>query len=232
MLRVFFDTTIIRNSQHKRTVWKPHVQSVLWGGREHSVTISALVETRPIEKLRGQRRTYCDARRIRFIETLAKARLIRAFWHFETKWEFSSRRPMNQSMPPLTRYLSAVVAPVRYERLLSPAWLNPGDPQLEFLREIADERYAQWKRASNVLPGTKAEKNQLLDAFYLWTAEHNRCDYFLTMDYKLIATIARSGLESRLRLIAPTEFLWEVLARLPFAIFERMGQMLRAGGTR
>ena len=57
------------------------------------------------------------------------------------------------------------------------------------------------------MEGAKRERNQLMDAWNLWTAEHNGCDYLLTTDYRLIRSINSRKVDTALKIVTPTEFL-------------------------
>jgi len=227
MLRVFLDTTVVRNSQQKRVVWDEEPQLINWGGREFEVPVFTPHELTPNEKFKnqGNLKAYRDAKRIQYIEKIARLKLIKLLWHFELHWEFISRRKMSKGTPSICQYIEAANSPLLYGRTVASAFSNE-DHQFEFLKKLTHPRYDEWKAAANVISGSKREKNQLLDAFHLWTAEHNWCDYFVTMDYKLIETVAQSSIKSSLVLVCPTEFILGVIPVLPAAVCERMGKWL------
>ena len=54
-----------------------------------------------------------------------------------------------------------------------------------------------------------------MDAWNLWTAEHNHFEYFLTMDYKLIKSIASRNIKHELRICAPNQLVNELKILLP-----------------
>jgi predicted nucleic acid-binding protein len=49
--------------------------------------------------------------------------------------------------------------------------------------------------------------NQLLDAFHLWSAEAAGCDYFLTLDFKLIKMMNQAPSSTPVRIVRPSELL-------------------------
>jgi hypothetical protein len=55
--------------------------------------------------------------------------------------------------------------------------------------------------------GNDVNRNQLLDAFHLWCAEHRDCDYFLSLDFKLAQMTANSRQKLRCRVVLPSELL-------------------------
>jgi hypothetical protein len=228
MLRAFLDTNVVRNSQHTRTVWYEETQSITWGDREFEVPLLTSRETKPIEKFRGQdgnRIAYRDAKNIRYIEILAKLRLIKLFWDFELHWEFISGRKMNKGTPSIVKYLEKGHSPIFYGRTVVSAFSSE-DHQFEFLKSLKHPRYDEWKKAANVVADTRKEKNQLLDAFSLWTAEHNWCDYFVTMDYDLIDSVAKSSIQTDLRLLRPTQLILGALPTIPVAVCEKAATWL------
>ena len=67
-------------------------------------------------------------------------------------------------------------------------WLNPGptDNQFHnFLRRLKNPRFLELAKYAGALQGTQDNYNQLADAYFLWCAEENRADYFLTLDFRL-----------------------------------------------
>ena len=69
--------------------------------------------------------------------------------------------------------------------------------------------FSPFKNWLGLDPKSKKVGNQLLDAFFLWTAEHSRCDYFLTMDFRLVNMTQVKN--QRIRVVRPSE-LEEILA--------------------
>ena len=73
-----------------------------------------------------------------------------------------------------------------------PGWLNPGptDKQFHnFLHRLKHPRFLELAKFSGALQGKEANYNQLADAYFLWCAEANEADYFLTLDAKLERSI-------------------------------------------
>jgi hypothetical protein len=228
MLRVFLDTNIVRNSQHAHTEWYEETQSVLWGDREFKVPMLTSRETKPIEKFRRHdknRIAYRDAKNIRYIEKLAKIRLIKLFWDFELQWEFISGRKMSKGTPSIVKYIENGHSPITYGRTITSAFSSE-DHQFEFLKNLKHPRYDEWKKAANVVTNSHKERNQLLDAFCLWKAEHNKCDYFATMDYNLIDSVNASSIKSSLRLLRPTQLVMGALPTIPAVVCEKAGTWL------
>ncbi|MEW5056533.1 MAG: hypothetical protein AB1Y25_02825 [Cycloclasticus sp.] len=69
-----------------------------------------------------------------------------------------------------------------------PSHLNPGPTDNHFhnfLHQLKNPRFLELAKYAGALQGTKANYNQLADAYFLWCAEINHVDYFLTLDLKL-----------------------------------------------
>jgi hypothetical protein len=94
------------------------------------------------------------------------------------------------------------------------------DQQLLFLKNLKHPGFEKWKKLVEAKAETKNERNQLMDAWHLWSADYDHCDYFLTMDYKLIRSVASRTNDSPLRLTAPKQFLDEFEILRPAAVAE------------
>jgi predicted nucleic acid-binding protein len=56
----------------------------------------------------------------------------------------------------------------------------------------------------------KLNRNQLLDAFHIWCAEFNKCDYFLTLDFKLLNVVRKQKRHSLVEIIKPSELVTKI----------------------
>jgi hypothetical protein len=64
--------------------------------------------------------------------------------------------------------------------------------QYEFLRELHHPRFLELRKMCGAEQGANVNRNQLLDAFHLWSAEHHDCEYLLSLDFKLARVISNS----------------------------------------
>jgi hypothetical protein len=55
-------------------------------------------------------------------------------------------------------------------------------------------------------PG-RLNRNQLLDAFHLWCAEYNHCDYFLTLDFNLSKIANKQKRRFPTEIVKPSELI-------------------------
>tara|TARA_R110002072_G_scaffold302655_1_gene487099 strand:+ start:191 stop:829 length:639 start_codon:yes stop_codon:yes gene_type:complete len=68
------------------------------------------------------------------------------------------------------------------------SWLNPGPTENHFhnfLHRLKNPRFLELAKYAGALQGPKNNYNQLADAYFLWCAEINDANYFLTLDLKL-----------------------------------------------
>ncbi|WP_020680832.1 hypothetical protein [Marinobacterium rhizophilum] len=90
-------------------------------------------------------------------------------------------------------------------------WMN-SDPTENlfhnFLDGLKNKRFIQIAKQVGAFQGTYKKYNQLADAYFLWCAELNKVDYFLTLDFNLQKYIHKaSRLEYIPQVITPTELL-------------------------
>ena len=77
----------------------------------------------------------------------------------------------------------------------APSWLNPGPTDNHFhnfLHRLKNPRFLDLAKYAGALQGSKDNYNQLADAYFLWCAEVNYADYFLTLDSKLERSIGQA----------------------------------------
>lgn len=73
-----------------------------------------------------------------------------------------------------------------------PGWFNFGPTENQFhnfLHRLENPRFLELAKYAGALQGKKDNYNQLADAYFLWCAEENNVDYFLTLDFKLKRSI-------------------------------------------
>ncbi len=144
------------------------------------------------------------------ISELAKSGGVQIFLNRETMFE-STGLPAMES--PSGKFFGAPIndaaAPIRYARtLMSPA-ISSNELTLNFLKGIKDTRFLELQKVTGAYQGKdKFNLNQLLDAFYIWCAEHNHCDYMLTLDFKLIKMARNNPKHSmKVKVVKPSELL-------------------------
>jgi len=211
MLRVFVDTSIVRFSETERQHWIVENQSVQWGPTTVASPVHQPVSEFPLEKLNHEQsqKAYRDALLIPKIDDLAKDGLISLCWHKETQWEYLRKRTVGSAKPSIIDRIGNANCQIYYGRLITSPFKNE-DEQLSFLQRLNHSEFEKWKKiVGGAKLGAPGERSQLMDAWNLWSADHNHCDYFLTMDYKLIKSVASRKHSSTLRLVSPSIFLAE-----------------------
>lgn len=83
--------------------------------------------------------------------------------------------------------IETIDAPIQYSRVMVSAGMDADRLQYDFLARQEHPRFKELQKATGAYQGLKPlNRNQLLDAFHFWCAEHNSCDYFLTLDFTLV----------------------------------------------
>lgn len=127
------------------------------------------------------------------IADLAKKGEIELFLHKESMFEGWGLKNMNSATG---RFYNAPMtdakAPIEYGRVLFRPGMKADDWAKQFFLGIQDKRYVALAKIAGAYQGKNGwNLNQLRDAFYVWCAEHNGCDYMLTLDFNLIKAIER-----------------------------------------
>jgi hypothetical protein len=105
--------------------------------------------------------------------------------------------------------ITDVEAPIKYRSALFAPKISADELTKHFLVGVEDKRFQTLAKLTGGYQGpAKYNLNQLLDAFYIWCAEHNCCDYLLTLDFKLIRVIKNTkGHNVQVKLVRPSELL-------------------------
>lgn len=212
MPRVYIDTNVVKFSATQLPRLYPRATTINWGGRTHDVTVHDLVIVNPNQSI-----TNPDLKReadlLTSLADLGKSGVIEFLANIETLLE-SWGLPNMDSGTGL--FYGAPVgeadAPIQYSRIMFGAFRDPGDDQFRFLSSLNHKRFLEWQRAAGAYQGQLGpNQKQLLDAFHLWCAEHNRCEFFLTLDFKLIRVLRSGRHKSSVQAVKPSE----LLQRLP-----------------
>lgn len=102
-------------------------------------------------------------------------------------------------------------SPIQYGRVLFSGKTSSSEHALDFLKAIDDQRFKTLQKITNADPSSKKYLNQLRDAFYIWCAEHNNCDYLLTLDFKLINMVNNNKqYTTQVKVVKPSILLAEI----------------------
>lgn len=208
MRRVFVDTNVLKFSATELPRFRPRPTTINWGGKTQRTTVHDSVIVNPNESITDPALKF-EAGLLAQVADLGKRGLIEFLINIETLFE-SWWLPNMDSLSGkfYGAPLRMVEAPIRYGRLTMAGFRDPRKEQFQFLVSLNHKRFHQWQRATGAYQGKPDQRRrQLLDAFHLWCAEHNECEFFLTLDFKLIRILQTAGHESCVQAVKPSELL-------------------------
>lgn len=96
----------------------------------------------------------------------------------------------------------------------TPKWMKAASEDSElgtFLSRIRHPRFQSLAKYAGALQSRRLNVNQLADAYFLWCAEENEADYFLTLDFRLVRSLSTAkSLSYKPRVVTALELLSEV----------------------
>jgi hypothetical protein len=189
----------------------PRKQTLSWGGQAHEVTVHDFVTVNRNDKISNPV-LKAEAELLPRLAALGKARRIEYVINAETDFEsWGLRNIDSQTGRFYSTPLEAVEAPVQYGRVMIGGRIDPELEQFRFLGSLKQPRFIELQKITGAYQGPgKLNRNQLLDAFHLWCAEHNRCSFFLTLDFKLLRVLRKSKKQLKVRAVKPSELLAQV----------------------
>ncbi|BDQ34903.1 hypothetical protein [Pseudodesulfovibrio portus] len=216
LIKVYIDTCILKFSATSLNRLIPRNQTINWGGINHECIVHDFREINPNDKINNLRQKK-DADSLPEIAKMAKDGLIEIVMQDEIIFEswglpkMDSQSGMFYGAP-----VSMVDAPFVYGRIVVGFGSSAKELQEKFLLNLNQKRFLQLQKATGAYQGKNPKNiNQLLDAFHIWCAEHNQCDHFLTMDYKLIKVI--KSLKNNIptvKVLSPSELLEEIKGQM------------------
>lgn len=221
--QIFLDTGVLKASSDTRLVFVPHEQTVTWGTEEITRSVHRpMYWNQNAKHLRDNPNRFLDTVLLRFIAALAKKGKVRLVIHREVQWELMGvKRAYGSGALFYKAPIELVEGPVETSRIVMDG--SGRDYQYEFLCSINHLRFRQLQRWAGAWqgPGKSLKRNQLLDAFHIWCAEHSGSDFFLTHDDKLIKEMSK-GSEQRtpVRLVTPRDLSNALLQRYPSQVWE------------
>lgn len=207
--KAYVDTNIFKFSATALLRFVPRIQQLDWGGITQEVTVHDLREIDPNESIKNPELKE-EADLLPDLASLGKNGEIQFLMQMEARLESWGIPNMDsQSGNFYGAPIERAEAPIFYERVLIDGRRKTKDTQYEFLSGIKSPRFLELQKATGAYQGeNELNRNQLLDAFHLWCAEHNRCDYFLTMDFKLIRMLLGSKYAPKsVRPVKPSQLL-------------------------
>lgn len=204
---IYVDTSAVKFSVARRTVYRPRWQTINWGGTDFTAEVFDRVELDVLSNV-DNKELKSEAKFLRLIADAERTGKVRLFMGSETNLEVMGLPKLDS----IDGYffgadIKFAPAPVRYGRVIMGVGLGSAkDLQYEFLRSLKHARFIQLQKMTGAYQGKlPPNRNQLLDAFHLWCAEYNECAYFLTLDFSLQKVVKRSKGELRTLVSRPSE---------------------------
>ncbi len=221
MTRVFIDTNVIKFSATKQLECIPvNKPTRNWYGKKTGYQVATVGYVNPNNNLRDGSEVKREAQLLPHIADLAKNGRIELYEDTEMQVE-SMGLPRISSVS--GRFHGAPIKlatpPLIYSRIIiGPSYFgSPYELSLDFFKGISDKRFKEIQKVTGAYQGKDHYNlNQLIDAFLIWSAEHNQCDYFLTLDFTLIKIVNHDKKERVcIKLVRPSELLQILGTRNP-----------------
>ena len=207
--RVYLDTNIFKFSAIQLPRMRPRKQTINWGGVVQELTVHDFIDVNPNENIRNPELKE-EAELLPQLANIGKAGEVSYLTQTETLIESWGIPNMDSASGKFYGApIEHVEAPVQYGRVVVGGNQSAKEMQFNFLSGLNQKRFKELQKITGAYQGPgKLNRNQLLDAFHIWCAEHNECDYFLTLDFKLIRVIANNILNKpSVKLVRPSELL-------------------------
>jgi len=212
--KIFIDTNIFKDSATRKLRMVPRLQDLDWGHTTTTVVVHDLVHINPLDRIPAHSHELkSEAELLPKVAALASRQGVTFVSHVEVGLE-TARLPNMDSQS--GRFYGAPIEYLRTGYSCGRTIYFPGMDSRklleQFLRGIRDGRFTQIVKELSGGAGTdQASRNNLLDAFYVWTAETEACTHFLTLDLKLIKKIKNATkLSVPVRMVKPSELLTEI----------------------
>jgi hypothetical protein len=206
----YLDTNILKFSATSQLRLLPRMQMLHWGNIKQEVIVHDILYSNPNDNIKNNPSLKTEADLLKYVAILAKNQKIRFVINIETIIESWGLPHMDSTTG---KFYGApydiVKAPIKCNRVISGAGFRSiKDEQYEFLSSINHERFNKIKKMAGAYQGKhKLNRNQLLDAFHIWCAEHNKCSHFLTLDLKLINLMKSHAADINLSFVTPSEMI-------------------------
>jgi predicted nucleic acid-binding protein len=212
--RVYLDTNIFKFSATHLLRFHPRDVRLRWGGKLQSLIVHDLVTINPNGSISNPELKR-EAELLPRVAALAARGTTEFVINIETLMEVWGLPDLDSETG---RFYNApykvVDAPVQYGRVMFGGEAHYKDLQVKFLHSLKHERFDKLQRITGAYQGArKAQKSQLLDAYHLWCAEHHKCDFFLSLDFKLARVIENSKNKPTVSVVRPSELLIAVRSR-------------------
>jgi hypothetical protein len=209
--KVYIDTTVLKFSATQLPRLLPRKQTIDWGGRVHEVTVHDFVRVNPNDSIDNPE-LKAETELLPTLAEAGKRGEVKYVIQMETLFESWGIPKMDSETGKFYGTpLEDVEAPIKYKRVLLGFNRDGREMQFSFLSSIRNARFLELQKMTGAYQGSgKLNRNQLLDAFHIWCAEFNKCDYFLTLDFKLLNVVRKQKRHSLVEIIKPSELVTKI----------------------
>lgn len=204
---VYVDTNILKFSATALHRYVPTKRNIDWGGKEVEIVI---YEPRIINPNLGIKNAELkgEADLLPEVANLSRQGKVSFVMQFEARGESWGIPNMDSKADQFYGVeIDSIEAPFKYSRVVAGGGVKT-DHQYEFLKRVQHPRFDQLQKITGAWQGKNPKnRNQLLDAFHLWCAEHAGVEYFLTLDFKLQRQVLLSNHPVHVKIVRPSELL-------------------------
>ncbi len=213
MLHVYVDTNVLKFSATALQRYIPAKQKIDWGGKEIEVVIHKSDLINPNLRIENPKlKSEADLLpRVADLSRQGKVKFVMQFEARNESWGIPNMDSRNNEFHGAE--IDLIEAPFKYSRVIAGGGREI-DHQYEFLNRVQHPRFDQLQKITGAWQGKNSKnRNQLIDAFHLWCAEHARVEYFLTLDFKLQKQVFLSKHPVHVQIVRPSEMLRVVESR-------------------
>jgi hypothetical protein len=207
-LKVYLDSNVYKFSAAQMPGYRPREVTVNWGGHKQTLTVHDEVTENANDQISNPQ-LKAEADLLPEVAALGTSGLLTFQISVETNVEIGGLPKMFSLTGNFYGAPREMVdPPVKYGRILYGSLEGWEEEQYRFLCSLNHPRFHQLQRITGAYQGTQpANRNQLLDAFHLWCAEHNGSDYFLTLDFKPARVVEKARNKPSVPVVRPSELL-------------------------
>lgn len=209
--KVYIDTTVLKFSATRLPRLRPRKQTIKWGDLSLEETVHDIVRVNPNDPI-DNAELKAEAELLPTLAEAGKHGEVKYVIQMETLLESWGVHKMDSETGKFYGApIESVEAPIKYGRVVFGSNFNARDMQFSFLSSIKKDRFLELQKMTGAYQGPgKLNRNQLLDAFHIWCAEHNKCDYFLALDFKLLKVIRRQNRHPLVEVVKPSELIEKI----------------------
>jgi hypothetical protein len=212
--KILLDTTVLKFSAAGSLSYIPvNRKTRNWYGRVTGFQFYEIGYVDRNKKIRN-RELKREVGLLRKIAELAKKENLQLLMQDETIFESWGLPAMGSPTGPFYGApITRAESPIKhgYRTLFAPSFgVSPDDLTKNFLAGIRDKRFERLAKITGGYQGKgRYNLNQMRDAFYIWCAEYNNCDFLLTLDFKLIRMVRRNTRHDlQVTIVKPSELLY------------------------